>query len=255
MLTRLRGPLAPLRRRVLRKVLRATQRYVMHRDNQRHTFEPYFLELRHAYTALGERLVAAGTLARPDDVFFLAKTEIYAHLDGTLSDARLARRAASRRAWWEKVTLAEPPEHLRGNLPFDPDVVSAAGDAELQGAPGAPGIATGPVRIIASLQELDRIQPGDIIVTYAIDPAWTPVFSIIGGVISVEGGMLAHSAVLGREYGLPVVLGVKSATSRLRDGDVVQIDGTSGAVAIINRADDGTDDAVARAAAPAAGHG
>ena len=117
---------------------------------------------------------------------------------------------------------------------YDPSASAGPGNACLEGAPGAPGIASGPVRLIGSLQELDRIRPGEIVVTYAIDPAWTPVFGIIGGVISVEGGMLAHAAVLGREYGLPVVLGVRGATSRLKDGDIVRIDGATGAVTLID---------------------
>jgi phosphoenolpyruvate synthase/pyruvate phosphate dikinase len=89
------------------------------------------------------------------------------------------------------------------------------------------------VRLINSLHELNRIQPGDVVVTYAIDPAWTPVFGIIAGAISVEGGMLAHAAVLGREYGLPVVLGLRDATTRLKEGMRVRIDGTSGSVVIL----------------------
>ena len=112
-------------------------------------------------------------------------------------------------------------------------VRAGSGPADLTGAPGAPGIVTGPVRVIASLQELDRIRPGDIVVTYAIDPAWTPVFGILAGVVSVEGGMLAHAAVLGREYGIPVVLAVRGATARLKDDDIVRIDGTAGTIAIV----------------------
>jgi phosphohistidine swiveling domain-containing protein len=235
-LARIRGPLGPLRRRILMLVLRTTQRYVMHRDNQRHTFEPYFLELRRAYGAIGEQLVRRGLLSRSEDIFFLGKTEIYDYIDGKLADDRLQARAAARRRWWERVTQAEPPSYLRNNRPYDRDVSAVAGAAFLTGAAGAPGVATGPARIIRSLQELERIRPGDIVVTYAIDPAWTPVFGIIGGVISVEGGMLAHAAVLGREYGLPVVLAARNATTRLHDGDIVRIDGTSGAIALVQAA-------------------
>ncbi len=216
---------------VFMKVLRVTQRYVMHRDNQRHTFEPYFLNLRLAYQAIGERLRERGALDSVDHVFFLGKHEIYAHADGELSDAKLLGRARWRREWWERVTGQEPPARLRGNRPHEPLAVGSA--ADLQGAPGAPGVATGPVRKVASLEELNRVQPGEIVVTYAIDPAWTPVFAIIAGAISVEGGMLAHAAVLGREYGLPVVLGVREAVARLKDGDVVRIDGTLGSVTIM----------------------
>jgi phosphohistidine swiveling domain-containing protein len=205
----------------------------MHRDNQRHTFEPYFYSLRQSYLAIGARLAGLGILERADDVFFLGKHEIYAHADGKLSDARLTARSRWRRSWWETATRDEPPSHLLGYRPHDPaSAVTSTGG--LEGAPGAPGVATGPVRIINSLQELGRIQPGDVVVTYAIDPAWTPVFGIIAGAISVEGGMLAHAAVLGREYGLPVVLGLREATTRLKEGMRVRIDGTSGAVIILD---------------------
>lgn len=244
------GPFGSLRRALFRRLLRITQRYVMHRDNQRHTFEPYFMELRHAYRAIGRQWTDAGTLAEPDDVFFLGKHEIYGHIDGELDAGRLAERARWRRRWWTVVTRDEPPTHLRGNRPHDP----AAGDpasADLRGSPGAPGVATGVVRRVTSLAELDRLQPGEILVTYAIDPAWTPVFTTIAGVISVEGGMLAHAAVLGREYGLPVVLGVRDATARLVDGDVVRIDGTAGTVQWIERQGSGVVTPTGQDSAPA----
>lgn len=224
-----RGPLGSLRRRIFLWVLRSTQRYVVHRDNQRHTFEPYFLELRRAYQAIGALLVQRGVLSRADDVFFLGKNEIYAHIDGKLAAERVRARAQWRREWWLEVSREEPPTHLLGNRPHDPGVSDESG-ADLQGSGGAPGVASGPVRLISSLQELNLVRPGDILVTHAIDPAWTPVFGIIGGVISVEGGMLAHAAVLGREYGLPVVVGAAGATARLQDGELVRIDGTSGRI-------------------------
>lgn len=232
-----RGLLGSARRAVFRRVLRTTQRYVMHRDNQRHTFEPYFMELRQAYRAIGQHWTRTGVLSDPDDVFFLAKHEIYAHIDAKLDVTKIANRARWRRRWWTDVTRQEPPTYLLGNRPHDPSS-GDPGAADLRGSPGAPGVATGVVRRIASLAELDQIRPGEILVTYAIDPAWTPVFTTIAGVVSVEGGMLAHAAVLGREYGLPVVLGVRDATSKLMDGDIVRIDGTLGTIQVIERRDD-----------------
>jgi pyruvate,water dikinase len=67
-------------------------------------------------------------------------------------------------------------------------------------------------------------------VTHAIDPAWTPVFGIIAGVISEEGGILSHATVLGREYGLPVVIGAAGAAAAFREGDRVEVNGTTGIV-------------------------
>jgi len=74
------------------------------------------------------------------------------------------------------------------------------------------------------------VQPGDIVVTQAIDPAWTPVFGIVGGVISEEGGMLSHATVLGREYGLPVVIGAIGAAGMLAPGEIVTVNGSAGTV-------------------------
>lgn len=226
-----RGIAGPLRKRIFQRVLRATQRYWMHRDNQRHTFDRYFWELRRAYRALGERLESAGALDRSDDVFFVGKQEIYAWLDGELSSDRLRSRANWRREWWSRVSLEEPPERLVGNQPAEVDEGERSGD--LKGTPGAPGTASGPVRIVRSLDELGKAQSGDILVTHAIDPAWTPIFGIIAGVISEEGGMLSHATVLGREYGLPVVIGASGACAKLDGVEQVEINGTRGLVHIV----------------------
>jgi pyruvate,water dikinase len=228
-----RGRLGALRVAIFEGVLRAAQRYWMQRDNQRHTFDHYFWELRCAYRALGARLAQSGALEDAKDVFFAGKTELYAHLDGALSAARLRARAAWRRPWWEKVSQQEPPPFLKGNQPHDPGFAAEAGEGDLSGTGGAPGVVTGPVRHVRTLAELGSVGPGDILVTHAIDPAWTPVFGIIGGVISEEGGMLSHATVLGREYGLPVVIGARGATSLLTDGDLVRINGTTGVVMIV----------------------
>jgi pyruvate,water dikinase len=104
------------------------------------------------------------------------------------------------------------------------------GEGDLGGVGGAPGIAEGPVRLIRTLAELGSVEEGDILVTHAIDPAWTPVFGIIAGVISEEGGILSHATVLGREYGLPVVIGAAGAAAAFREGDRVEVNGTTGIV-------------------------
>lgn len=223
------GVFGRLRLRQFRTILRATQRYWIHRDNQRHTFDRYFYELRRAYRAMGQRFAETGALSAPDDIFFLGKQEIYDHIDGRLPADRLRKRADHRKEWWTTATTREPPALLRGNQPHIADVDLPEG-TDIAGTPGAPGHATGPVRLVRDMQELRQVQPGEIVVTQAIDPAWTPVFGIIGGVISEEGGMLSHATVLGREYGLPVVIGARGAAMMLENGEVVTVNGTRGTV-------------------------
>ncbi len=220
------------------KILRATQRYWMHRDNQRHTFDRYFYELRCAYRAIGRNLAEAGVLQEADDIFFLSKTEIYACLDGEISGDRLSQRAIARREWWNEAIKTDPPPLIQGEASFDDSEVNQS-EFDIVATGGSPGTITGPVRLVRNMQELRDAQPGEIVVTQAIDPAWTPVFGIIGGVISEEGGMLSHATVLGREYGLPVVIGASGATRLLQTGEIVSLNGSAGTVRRVDSEDTG----------------
>ena len=148
-----------------------------------------------------------------------------------LAPETLQKRAQWRRDWWYRVKELEPSPLLKGNLPYERDSgPSTLADGDFSGVGGAPGVVVGPVRVVKVLNELGSVAQGDILVTHAIDPAWTPVFGTIGGVISEEGGILSHATVLGREYGLPVVIGVAGAASSLKNGDLVEVNGTRGTV-------------------------
>ena len=89
---------------------------------------------------------------------------------------------------------------------------------------------TGRVRVILSPQEATSLQPGDILVTRATDPGWTPVFALISGVVLEIGGQLSHGAIVAREYGLPAVVNVAGATRRIADGEKITVDGSTGVV-------------------------
>ena len=230
-LTRLgRGLMGAIRRFVFTRVLRTAQRYWIQRDNQRHSFDRYFYELRRSYRAIGVKLVAEEVLNHVDDIFFLGKTELYAYLDSELSKEALVSRANWRKVWWQRVSATEPPAFLKDNLPYVLDGAAENSDGDLKGMGGAPGVVTGPIRVIRSMSELGRVKEGEILVTQAIDPAWTPVFGLIGGVISEEGGILSHATVLGREYGIPVVIGVRDAMTLFKDQECVSVNGTTGVI-------------------------
>ncbi|MEU6726590.1 PEP/pyruvate-binding domain-containing protein [Nonomuraea wenchangensis] len=114
---------------------------------------------------------------------------------------------------------AAPPPWPAGHTP-----------ATLTGTPGSHGIVTGTARIIRGPRDFARARPGDIIVCPFTDPAWTPLLRIAAGVVTETGGVLSHAAIVAREHGIPAVLGVPDATSRLHDGSTITIDGTTGTV-------------------------
>lgn len=103
------------------------------------------------------------------------------------------------------------------------------------GTPGSAGIATGTPRILHGPSDFSRARPGDILVCSFTDPAWTPLFRIAAGVITETGGALSHAAIVAREHGIPAILGVADATTRLRDADSVTIDGSTGHITITSR--------------------
>jgi pyruvate,water dikinase len=89
------------------------------------------------------------------------------------------------------------------------------------------------VRIVRDPSEFHRIEPGDILVCPITMASWSPVFAVIGGLVTERGGPLSHPATLAREFGIPAVLSVPNATTMLAEGSTVAIDGGSGSVELV----------------------
>jgi pyruvate,water dikinase len=106
--------------------------------------------------------------------------------------------------------------------------------AELSGAPASPGEVEGPARVVRDLAELSDVRPGEILVCTITSPAWAPIFSKISATVTDIGGIMSHAAIVSREYGLPAVVGTGTATSRIRTGQRLRVDGTSGRVTILD---------------------
>ncbi|NLO77294.1 MAG: phosphoenolpyruvate synthase [Methanomicrobiales archaeon] len=100
----------------------------------------------------------------------------------------------------------------------------------LQGQGASPGIATGRVVIVDEVSDLGRIQDGDIMVTTITNPDMVPVMRRVSAIITDEGGMTCHAAVVSRELGTPAIVGTKNATRVLKEGDIITIDGKKGII-------------------------
>ncbi|MEM2954570.1 MAG: phosphoenolpyruvate synthase [Candidatus Nanoarchaeia archaeon] len=105
-----------------------------------------------------------------------------------------------------------------------------SGEPVLKGLGASPGIVSGPVRIIFSMAELNKIQKGDILVTTMTTPDFVPAMQKANAIITDHGGMTAHAAIVSREMGKPCVVGTKTATKNLKDGEIVTVDGDRGLI-------------------------
>jgi pyruvate,water dikinase len=103
----------------------------------------------------------------------------------------------------------------------------------VQGIAGSAGVVRGPARLIHSLAEAGKLQPGDVLVAEFTTPPWTPLFATAAAVVTDTGGVLQHGAVVAREYHIPAVVGTDYATSTFHDGQMVEVDGNAGSVRVV----------------------
>jgi pyruvate,water dikinase len=106
----------------------------------------------------------------------------------------------------------------------------------MKGFASSAGIAEGPARVLKLLEDIVKLQPGEILVAPCTNPSWAPVFTKIKGAVTDIGGLTSHAAIVSREYGLPAVTGTGVATSVIKTGDIVKLDGSTGMVTIVKRA-------------------
>jgi pyruvate,water dikinase len=107
-------------------------------------------------------------------------------------------------------------------------------EKELKGFAACSGVVEGTARVVKSVSEIGRIQQGDILVCQVTNPTWSPIFQKIGAAVSDIGGSMSHMAIVAREYGLPAVVGTGKATTRIKDGQRIRVDGGKGTVTILD---------------------
>lgn len=129
----------------------------------------------------------------------------------------------------------ELPETIYGNTP-PPLTRIREGSHQRSGIPTSPGYYQGPLKVVLSTSEFDTVEQGDVIVIPFSDVAWTPLFAKAGAVIAEAGGMLSHSSIVAREYGIPCVVSVRGAT-KLPGNCQVYVDGYQGLISLIEEAD------------------
>lgn len=108
-----------------------------------------------------------------------------------------------------------------------------AGGNVITGKAGSPGVVVGPARVVTDVAGLADVADGDILVCPATSPAWSPVFARLGATVSDIGGIMSHTAIVCREYGLPAVVGTQNACRRIKTGQLIRVDGTAGTVTIL----------------------
>jgi len=219
-----RAPVAPLASFLLRRA----RALIGLREMPKFLWLLALERVRHQLLAAGTLLVEKGVLGTAEDIMYLRLDEARtAARDGIDQRELVARRRATHereiRRRHVPVVLLSDGTDVEATLPVPEH------EDGLRGIGAAPGRTTGRARVITDPRGA-RIDPGEILVAPTTDPGWTPLFLTAAGLVTETGAAMAHGPTVAREYGIPAVICVKGATTRIRTGDMISIDGAGGTV-------------------------
>ena len=230
---RLKRPLRP----IFDRVLAAARMWSRGRERSKTTVVRAIHGSRLRGKELDRRLVerSSGT---PGDLWFLTIDE----LDGYVSDpAGHADLIAERRRVHAELDARVPPFAWSGELPpletwerkIDLRGTISEGESII-GLPGCPGIARGRARVVTDPGDPNGLEPGDVLIAPLTDPSWTPLFIPAEAVVVDVGAVMSHAVIVSRELGIPCAVSVTGATLRIPDGALIEVDGSTGRVTVLD---------------------
>lgn len=232
----------PIKRAILRWLISKTRTLVSARENLRYARTLAYGIVRNIFTALGQKLATGGALDDPRDIFYLSQQDVFSFINGTFLDDSLMSLVSLRKKNYTAWALESPPPerfetyglcYVGQNISKPNSTVSSENqDFILEGIGCCPGIVRAKARILFDPMQADDLQ-GDILVTIHTDPGWVVLFPTAGAIIVEKGSLLSHSAIVSREMGIPCIVGVKNATTRITDGAMIEIDGRTGKIKLI----------------------
>ncbi len=211
-------------RRVTRKVVRLLRTYRETfglREQSKFVLTQMYQIYREMLREVGEELAAQGRLDRPDDVFLVRFTDVR-------SDEPLQETVRANRRRYDRYTGLSAPRIMTSTG----ECIHAAAEESngaLAGVSVSAGVYEGEARVLDSPEQGAELRKGEILVTRATSPAWTPLFVFLGAIIMEAGGPISHGSVVAREYGIPAVI-VPEATNLIRTGERIRVDGDAGTV-------------------------
>ncbi|MBX3130767.1 MAG: phosphoenolpyruvate synthase [Polyangiaceae bacterium] len=232
LLERLRGlPDGSRKADEAKRMIDRVRTFAGYREYPKYAWVSHDFVYKQALLAEAERLVHAGVLRDPEAIYFLRYEELTEVVRTRRVNEQLVREREHAFRAYQRLhpprVLTSEGEAVTGTYRRD-DVPAGV----LVGLPVSAGVVEGRARVIRDIADAD-LEPDDVLVTVYTDPSWTPLFVAIKGLVTEVGGLMTHGAVIAREYGLPAVVGAEHATTRIKDGQRIRVDGTTGYVEVL----------------------
>jgi phosphoenolpyruvate synthase/pyruvate phosphate dikinase len=216
--------------RETKRMISLIRNFIGYREYPKYGMVHRYFVYKQALLKEAEQLVQANVLHEKEDIYSLTFEELREVVRTKKLDYQIISKRKDEYTFYEKLT---PPRVLTS----DGEIIAGEYKREhlpaeaLVGLPVSSGVIEGRARVILHMEDAD-LEDGDIVVTSFTDPSWTPLFVSIKGLVTEVGGLMTHGAVIAREYGLPAVVGVESATKLIKDGQRIRVNGTEGYVEI-----------------------
>ncbi len=220
-------------------ILKNARLRVKNRENLRFERTRLFGLVREIFIALGRNFAHENIIEDKRDIFYLTKEEIFNYIRGTSADVDYKTIVKNRKDEFKNFESKNPADRFstfgmvyKSNSFVGEVVEQDLGDGDLKGIGCCNGIVRAKVKIVRSVAESSGLE-GCIMVAERTDPGWVPLFPISKGILVERGSILSHSAIVAREMGIPAIVAVNNLLTTLKDGDEVEMDGSSGIIRII----------------------
>ncbi|WP_263139088.1 PEP/pyruvate-binding domain-containing protein [Pseudomonas sp. RIT-PI-AD] len=216
--------------------------YARYRENSRYCRSELFGYARALFQSLGKDLARQGVLRSADDVFHLTREELFGYFEGTGSTPALQGLADTRRAAFERPgeelpmafsTYEAVPAGLQ--VAREETAAVASEDGAMRGLGSSSGVVRGIARVVLDPQQAIASTEDMILVARETDPGWLFLMLTAKGIVVERGTMLSHTAITSRKFGIPSVVSLANATRLIPDGALIEINGTSGAVTLLEQ--------------------
>ncbi len=233
---------SPTKRALLRTLLPRLRRLIGHRENSRYCRAELFGVSRKIFLGIAADFVKKGVLRAAGDIYHLTQDEVFGYLDGTgvtenlqaLADLRRQEHAGHQeRTLAEQITTLGPVRSNAFDAPAAAPTDATDATGPLKGLGSSAGKVRGTARVVLDPNALAKIDPDLILIARETDPGWLFLMLASKGMVVERGSMLSHTAITGRKFGIPTIVALPGATTRIPDGAKIEIDGSTGVVTVL----------------------
>lgn len=182
---------------------------------------------------LAKELVKEKVIHASEDIWFLSVQNIWEYIDGNISKEKIRELISKNKLYYYSYKNYMSENEIGSILTKERGNLDNSNEYKIKGLGANNGILIGTARVIDSFDEIEKIKKDDILVTKYTDTGWTSKFAILSGIVTEYGGILCHAAIVSREYGIPAIVNCHNVTKKIKDGQKIKIDGTSGIVTIL----------------------